>query len=237
MYDILLFDLDGTLTNSKEGITKSAQFALKHFGIYEEDLDKLTCFIGPPLTDQFEAYCGVSREKALEITAKFRERYNTVGLWENELFPGIADMLDALKKAGKRLAVATSKPEETAVRILDKFQVLDFFETVSGSEMDMGRTTKSEVIEEALIRMGCRRKEGKMPDSGSVQGGLSRKLWDTEHILMIGDRKHDVEGAAMFHMDCAGVKFGFAEEGELEQAGAIFVADTVEDLKERLLRL
>lgn len=139
MYDILLFDLDGTLTNSKEGITKSAQFALKHFGIYEEDLDRLTCFIGPPLTDQFEVYCGISREKALEITAKFRERYNTVGLRENELFPGIADMLDALKKAGKRLAVATSKPEETAVRILDKFRVLDFFETVSGSEMDMGR--------------------------------------------------------------------------------------------------
>lgn len=237
MYDILLFDLDGTLTNSREGITKSAQYALKHFGIYEEDLDKLTCFIGPPLTDQFEAYCSVSREKALEMTAKFRERYTTVGLWENELFPGIPDMLDALKEAGKRLAVATSKPEEIAVRILEKFQILDFFETVSGSEMDMGRTTKSEVIEEALIRMGCGRKKEKKPDAGSAIVEQCQGLWNTERILMIGDRKHDIEGAAVFQMDCAGVKFGFAEAGELEQAGAVFVAETVEDLKERLLKL
>ncbi len=234
MYDILLFDLDGTLTNSKEGITKSVQYALKHFGIYEEDLNKLTCFIGPPLTAQFEAYCGVSREKALEITEKFRERYNTVGLWENELFPGIADMLKELKRAGKRLAVATSKPEETAIRILEKFQVLEYFETVSGSEMDKGRTTKSEVIEEALIRLGCIR--AKKPDSGS--GSVKyHERWNTERILMIGDRMHDVEGAAVFQMDCAGVGFGFAEEGELERAGAIFVADTVEELKEKLLKL
>lgn len=237
MYDILLFDLDGTLTNSKEGITKSVQYALKHFGFPEEDLDKLTCFIGPPLTDQFEAYCGVSREKALEITAKFRERYNTIGLWENELFPGIADMLAVLKKAGKRLAVATSKPEDTAKRILGKFQVLEYFETVSGSEMDKGRTTKSEVIEEALIRMGCSRKDGKRPDGLEPAEKFPPEFWDTERILMIGDRKHDVEGAAAFHMDCAGVGFGFAEEGELEQAGAVFVADTVEELKERLLEL
>lgn len=237
MYDILLFDLDGTLTNSKEGITKSAQYALSHFGYDEEDLDKLTCFIGPPLTDQFEAYCGVSREKALAITEKFRERYNTIGLWENELFPGIAEMLAALKKAGKRLAVATSKPEVTAKRILEKFQVLEYFETVSGSEMDQGRTTKSEVIEEALIRMHCARKEENAEDSGNELERRPLGVWETEHILMIGDRKHDVEGAAMFHMDCAGVGFGFAEEGELERAGAIFVADTVEELKEKLLDL
>lgn len=237
MYDILLFDLDGTLTNSKEGITKSVQYALGHFGFFEEDLDKLTCFIGPPLTAQFEVYCGVSREKALEITEKFRERYNTIGLWENELFPGIAEMLEVLKKAGKRLAVATSKPEETAIRILDKFQVLEYFETVSGSEMDRGRTTKSEVIEEALIRLGCIRKDVKSPDGLEAPGEFSPGLQDTRRILMIGDRKHDVEGAAVFHMDCAGVKFGFAEEGELERAGAVFVADTVEELRKRLLEL
>ena len=231
MYDIYLFDLDGTLTNSKEGITKSAQYALKHFGIYEEDLEKLTCFIGPPLTDQFEVYCGFSKEKALEITAKFRERYNTIGLWENELFPGIADMLAELKAAGKRLAVATCKPEVTARRILDKFQVLDYFETVSGSDMEQDRTTKSQVIEEALIRLGCTRRKTQGSDSAET----ARELWETERILMVGDRKHDIEGAAFFHMDCAGVKFGFAEEGELEQAGAVFIVDTVEELKEKLL--
>ena len=171
------------------------------------------------------------------MTAKFRERYTTVGLWENELFPGIPDMLTALKKAGKRMAVATSKPEEIAVRILEKFQILDFFETVSGSEMDMGRTTKSEVIEEALIRLGCCRKKEQETDAGSAISEWNQRQWNTERILMIGDRRHDVEGAAVFQMDCAGVKFGFAEEGELEQTGAVFVAETVEELKERLLKL
>ena len=231
MYDIFLFDLDGTLTNSKEGITKSVQYALKHFGIYEEDLEKLTCFIGPPLTDQFEAYCGFSREKALEITAKFRERYNTIGLWENELFPGIADMLAALKAAGKRLAVATCKPEVIAKWSLDKFQVLDYFETVSGSDMELNRTTKSQVIEEALIRLGCTQRKNRGLDPVET----AQELWETDRILMVGDRKHDVEGAAVFHMDCVGVKFGFAEEGELEHAGAVFIIDTVEELKEKLL--
>lgn len=233
MYDILLFDLDGTLTNSKEGITKSVQYALKHYGIYEEDLEKLTCFIGPPLTDQFQVYCGFSREKALEVREKFRERYDTIGLWENELFPGTADMLKALKNAGKRLAVATSKPETTAKRILDRFQVLEYFETVSGSDMEQGRSTKSQVIEEALIRMGC----GWKGSQETTTAEEPQRIWKTDNILMIGDRKHDVKGAAVFHIDCAGVKFGFAEEGELEQAGAIFVAETVEELKNKLLEL
>lgn len=231
MYDIFLFDLDGTLTNSKKGITKSVQYALKHFGIYEEDLEKLTCFIGPPLVDEFEEYCGFSREKALEITDKFRERYDTVGLWENELYPGIADMLAALREAGKRLAVATCKPEVTARRILEKFQVLDYFETVSGSDIEQNRTTKSQVIEEALIRLGCTRRKEQNPDLAEPSGGG----WETDRILMIGDRKHDAEGAAVFQMDCAGVRFGFAREGELERAGTVFIADTVEELKERLL--
>jgi phosphoglycolate phosphatase len=229
MYDILLFDLDGTLTNSKEGITKCVQYALKHYGWPEEDPEKLTCFIGPPLTDQFQEYCGVSRQKALEITKKFRERYNTVGLWENALYPGIPEMLAALKEKGKRLAVATSKPEVTAKRILERFQVIEYFETVAGSDPETDRSTKSQVIEEALLRLGCRKKV--------LPTGECTEEWDTEHILMVGDRKHDVEGAAAFHMDCAGVLFGFAEEGELEQAGALFVADTVETLKNRLLQL
>lgn len=218
MYDILLFDLDGTLTDSKEGITKSVQYALEHFGIIENDLEKLTCFIGPPLVSQFEAYCGFSREQALEITAKFRERYNKIGLWENALFPGIAEMLATLKNAGKRLLVATSKPETIAIQILEKFGVLDYFETVSGSDYAVGRETKSQVIEEALKRIG-------------------RSKEEVSDVLMIGDRKHDVEGAAEFRMDCVGVKFGFAKEGELEEAGAIAVVDTVEELTEKLLVL
>ncbi len=233
MYDILLFDLDGTLTDSKEGITKSVQYALRHYGIYEEDLEKLTCFIGPPLEEEFQEYCGFSMEKALEVREKFRERYDTVGLWENRLFPGIPDMLNAVRDAGKRLAVATSKPETTAKRILDKFQILDFFETVSGSDMEQRRTTKSQVIAEALCRMGCKREKSRKTDGKEEQA----ELWRTDNILMIGDRKHDVEGAAAFHMDCAGVGFGFADEGELEQAGAVFVVKTVEELKNRLLAL
>ncbi len=218
MYRILLFDLDGTLTNPKEGITKSAQYALDYYGIHVEDLDKLTCFIGPPLQESFQEFYGFSKEKAWEATLKFRERYGTVGLWENEIFPGMAGMLKKLKEAGKRLAVATSKPEPLAEKILDKFQISEYFEVVSGSELEGGRITKSEVIEEALRRLG-------------------RKPDDCRDILMVGDRKHDVEGAAVFGMDCMGVSFGFAEEGELEEAGAIDTADTVEELTEKLLRL
>lgn len=248
MYDILLFDLDGTLTNSKEGITKSVQFALKHYGIYVDDLEQLTCFIGPPLVDEFQEYCGFSREKALEVREKFRERYDTIGLWENELYPGTTDMLEALKNAGKRLAVATSKPETTAKRILEKFGVLDYFETVSGSDMEQGRSTKSQVIEEALIRMNCEQEEvpeaemeAKAETEAEVEIGTEvktgQKRWKTNNILMIGDRKHDVEGAAAFHMDCVGVKYGFAPEGELEQAGALFVVESAEELKNKLLIL
>ncbi len=218
MYQILLFDLDGTLTNPKEGITKSAQYALDYYGIHVEDLDKLTCFIGPPLQESFQEFYGFSKEKAWEATLKFRERYGTVGLWENEIFPGMAGMLKRLKEAGKRLAVATSKPEPLAEKILDKFQILEYFEVVSGGELEGGRITKSEVIAEALRRLG-------------------RKPEDCRDILMVGDRKHDVEGAAVFGMDCLGVSFGFAEEGELEAAGAIDTADTVEELTEKLLRL
>ncbi len=218
MYQILLFDLDGTLTNPKEGITKSAQYALDYYGIHVGDLDKLTCFIGPPLQESFQEFYGFSKEKAWEATLKFRERYGTVGLWENEIFPGMAGMLKRLKEAGKRLAVATSKPEPLAEKILDKFQILEYFEVVSGSELEGGRITKSEVIGEALRRLG-------------------RKPDDCRDILMVGDRKHDVEGAAVFGMDCLGVSFGFAEEGELEAAGAIDTADTVEELTEKLLHL
>lgn len=218
MYQILLFDLDGTLTNPKEGITKSARYALDFYGIHVEDLDKLTCFIGPPLQESFQEFYGFSKEKAWEATLKFRERYGTVGLWENEIFPGIADMLKRLKEAGKRLAVATSKPEILAEKVLDRFQILEYFEVVAGSELEGNRITKSEVIEEALRRLG-------------------RRPEDCRDILMVGDRKHDVEGATAFGMDCLGVSFGFAEEGELEAAGAIDTADTVEELEEKLLKL
>lgn len=216
MYKYILFDLDGTLTNPKEGITKSVRYALKHYGIDEPDLDNLVKFIGPPLQDSFQEYYGFSPETAMEAVFKMRERYRTKGKFENEIFEGIPGLLKALKEQGKILAVATSKPERFAVEILEHFRILEYFDVVAGANMDGSRTRKCEVIEEALSRLNINKEE--YPE-----------------VLMIGDRLHDVEGAAYFGIDCGGVYYGFAEPGELENAGAVFTVNTVEELQNKLL--
>lgn len=216
MYQYMLFDLDGTLTNPKEGITKSVQYSLKHFGIEEENLDNLVCFIGPPLLDSFNEYYGFSLEKSAEAVIKMRERYMTVGKFENEIFEGIPELLRDLKEKGKILAVSTSKPTKTSLEILEHFDILKYFDVVVGANLDGTRTRKWEVIDETL-------KQLKIEPS------------DYGKVLMVGDRKHDVEGAAKFGIDCGGVYYGFAPEGELEEAGAVFVVDTVEELRDKLL--
>lgn len=212
MYQYILFDLDGTLTNPKEGITRSVQYALKHYGIEEENLDNLVCFIGPPLQDSFQNYYGFSPEKSMEAVEKMRERYRTVGLYENEIFPGIESLLRELKEQGKVLAVSTSKPTEFSLKILERFRILQYFDVVVGSNLDGTRTNKWEVIEETLKQ-------------------LDIKPEKYQKVLMIGDRKHDVEGAKRFAIDCGGVYYGFAPEGELEEAGALFTVKTVEELR------
>ncbi len=216
MYQYLLFDLDGTLTDPKEGITKSVQHALRHFGIEVEDPDTLTPYIGPPLIPSFMEFHGLSREQAEEALMVYRERFSTVGLFENEVLEGVPEMLRSLKEKRRFVAVASSKPEEYVRRILDHFDLLQFFDEVVEASMDEKRSAKKDIIEEALLRMG--------------------KASGDKSILMIGDRKHDVEGARLCNLDSLGVYTGFAPEGELEEAGATYVFHTIGEMAAFLLQ-
>lgn len=217
MKKILLFDLDGTLTDPKEGITKCVQYALKHFGI-EEELSNLLCFIGPPLIDSFMQFYGFDEEKAKLAVDKYRERFRDIGIFENGVYDGIIDLLEACKEWGYSIGLATSKPEEFAIRILDKYMLSEYFDEVTGSTMNGSINTKTAVIKEAFRRMNI---------SDEIKA----------EVIMIGDREHDIIGAKNCGIDSIGVKFGYAEDGELEAAGADYIAETVEQLKDLLERL
>lgn len=210
-YKYLLFDLDGTLTDPKEGITKCVQYALNACGIDEPNADKLLRFIGPPLKDAFKEYYSMNDEDISYAIEKYRERFSTIGIFENSVYEGIHKMLDNLSKIEATLAVATSKPTEFAERILERYSLKQYFKVVVGSELDGTRSAKADVISEVFSR-------------------LSISENDKIHALMIGDRKHDIIGAKACGIKSVGVQFGYAEENELQSAGADFIVDTVSDL-------
>ena len=212
MKDILLFDLDGTLTEPKEGITKCVQYALAHFGIEVRDLNELMCFIGPPLIESFQMFYGFDKAKAEEATVKYRERYKDIGIFENGIYDGVIDLLKACKLAGKKLCLATSKPEVFAVRILEKYGMAEYFDEAVGSTLDGKINAKDQVINEAFRRLGIdEEKKAK--------------------VIMIGDRKHDILGAKKCGIESRGVRFGYAEAGELEEAGADYIVETMDELQ------
>ncbi len=216
MFRYVLFDLDGTLTDPKIGITSSVQYALKYYGIMEENLNNLTPFIGPPLKDSFMEFYGFSDEKAKEAIEKYRERFSTIGLYENEIYPGVVKMLQKLKKAGVRLAVASSKPTIFVEKILKYFKIDSYFDVVVGSELDGRRTDKEEVIIEALKNLG-------VTESNKAE------------CAMVGDRKFDIIGAKKRQVFSVGVAYGYAKEGELEKENPDYIATDVEDLTRFLL--
>lgn len=209
MFDYILFDLDGTLTDPKEGITKCVAYALSYFGI-EEDPNKLIEFIGPPLAESFEKYYGFSNEDAKRAVEIYRERFNPIGKFENRVLDGVVNMLETLKAQGKILAVASSKPEVFVKQILDKFELSKYFTAVVGSELDGTRVDKAEVIKEAFLRLKLTEEQKK-------------------NTIMVGDRLHDVIGAEKNGIKCVGVEFGYAKENELIDAGANYICDTVEE--------
>ena len=220
MFQYCLFDLDGTLTDPKEGITRSVQHALKYFGIEEPDLDRLEPFIGPPLKDSFMEFYGLSEEQALKAVEVYRERFAPVGVLENEMIPGTGQMLAHAREKGIHLAVASSKPLVFVRQILRHFQIEEYFEVVVGSELDGTRGSKEEVVEEALRQLGI----------------LEMDPADKKSLCaMIGDRKFDIQGAIAHGLTGIGVSFGYAGEGELSVAGADMVADTMEQLERILL--
>ncbi len=224
MYHYILFDLDGTLTDPKLGITGCVQYALRKLGREVPDADALEPFIGPPLMDSFREFCGLDEETGAKAVAYYRERYAVDGLFENEAYPGIVQMLARLQAAGCHLAVASSKPEVFVKRILERFEMLPYFEVVVGSELDGSRVQKEEVVEEALRRL--------LGEDGLMRAA-SGQITDA---VMVGDRKFDVQGAKQFGLACIGVTYGYAAAGELEEAGADEIVESVEELGEILLK-
>lgn len=208
-YKYALFDLDGTLTDPGEGITRSVQYALAKFGIIVEDRTQLFCFIGPPLHESFEVYYGFSRPDAMKAVDCYREYYGVKGIFENLVYDGIAQTLSALQAAGVKICLATSKPEGYAKQILEHFDLMGYFTAVAGSNMDGTRTKKAEVVERALSLLGDP---------------------DVSECVMIGDREHDVLGGAAHGLDTVGVLFGYGNREELERAGATYIAATPADI-------
>ena len=205
----ILFDLDGTLIDSSEGITKSTQYALAHYGIIENDLSKFYKFIGPPLVASFKKYYDFPEEQAVEAVAVYRERYNKIGLFECSLYPGVRECIEKLKAQGYLIGMASSKPEVSCRRILEHFGILELFDDVVGATFDGRIDTKEEVLNEVMRRWSDVPKD---------------------EMCLIGDTMFDVEGANQVGIRTVAVTFGFGNVQEMVEAGAVAVCDDMEML-------
>lgn len=212
-YSYLLFDLDGTLTDPAEGIFNSIIYSLKRFGIDKPEEEVLRKFIGPPLSASFSEYFGFSDEKSDEAIKYYREYFSVKGKFENKPYPGVDEFLSEMKKRGKPLIVATSKPEPFAKDILEHFNLSQYFDCIVGCDLNDNKSTKGKVISEALRR-------------GNVTGKAK--------AVMIGDREHDVIGAMENGLPTIGVLYGYGSREELLEAGAIATAGDFGELKEIL---
>lgn len=209
----LLFDLDGTLTESGPGIMNSARYALSQYGINDVPDSTLRKFIGPPLMESFQKMFGFSEEKAREAMKKYREYFAEKGLFENSVYPGIRETLTDLKSQGKHLYVATSKPEIYTNRILEKFDLMHFFEFAGGADVEETRSEKAKIIDYVIqsANLSTQKSEGK--------------------ILMIGDRLHDIIGAHKNGIPCCAVLWGYGDREEFAENKADFVIEKPEELK------
>lgn len=215
-YKILLFDLDGTITDSEEGILNCVRYGLTSCGFPIPDYDTLKAFIGPPLVVSYQELCGLSYEDTEAAIFKYRERYSEKGIFENRVYEGMTKLLFDLKNDGYRLALATSKPEMFARRILSHFGISEAFDAVAGSSINREDETKADMIRLAMERLGLKEN-------------------DRSGVLMIGDRKHDILGAKECGVDILGVKYGYAPEGELLEYGADIIVESVEEVRKVLL--
>lgn len=209
MYKYILFDLDGTLTDSSLGITNSVMYALKKFGIEENDRTALFKFIGPPLQDSFTRFYEFSAEDSDKAANYFREYYGPNGLFENEVYEGIIEVLSQLKAKGFVPILATSKLEKFAIEILKHFELYQYFHFVSGATADGSRLAKGDVIKHAL----------KCCD-----------ITDLSQVVMVGDREHDMVGAREAGVDSIGVLYGYGDYKELERFGATYIVEKPEDI-------
>lgn len=210
MYKNILFDLDGTITDSKEGIINAFEYALKNFNIEVTNRDDLEPFIGPPLAETFIKHYKFTEEQAEEAIAKYREFYKETGVFQCKLYPRIKELIKDLKKSGKRVLLATSKPEVFAKQILEMNGIKDDFYFISGATLDNTRNAKEKVIKYAI---------------DNIEGV---KL---EECIMVGDRKYDIEGAKINNIKSIGVTYGFGTQEELENYGADYIAQNAEEIK------
>lgn len=206
MKKTILFDLDGTLTDSGEGIINCATLALRHFGLPIPAYEDMRTFVGPPLRDSFIRF-GVPADQADEAIRVYRSRYIPTGMFENTPYPGIRELLEALRAEGYTLYVATSKPEEMSVTILEKFDLAKYFHRICGASIDSSRSTKDAVIAYLLESSGAK-----------------------EDMVMVGDTKYDILGAKAHGIPAIGVGWGYGKVEEMEEAGAVGIAETMDEL-------
>ncbi|MCM1055443.1 MAG: HAD-IA family hydrolase [Bacteroides sp.] len=211
MYDYILFDLDGTVTDPFEGITKCVVYALDSLGVKIADPKELCCFIGPPLFQQFKTFCGFDDAQAAEAVRKYRERYESIGWRECKLNEGVAELLARLKETGKKTALATSKPEKFAKLILEYFDIARYFDFIGGAELDInGRNGKKEIIEYVLSALG---------------------VTDRSRAVIVGDTLYDAEGAKAAGISCIGVLCGYGTREELREHGADPIFNNMKNIK------
>lgn len=210
----LLFDFDGTVFDTVEGITKSIQYALRKHG-RDAEIEELRCFAGPPLVDKFMEVYEVSKEEAEQLVTDFRERYVPIGVYESSPFPGIRELLEAVRAAGKKTAIATSKPQALAELLLQRAGLRDLFDVVVGSGGGVNNDAKWQIVTQAMELCGSK----------------------PEDCVLVGDTKYDVEGAKKCGIPCIGVRWGYAAEGELEAAGTAAIVETPGEVLGRMQHL
>lgn len=213
-WDYLFFDLDGTLTDPAEGICGCIRYALEKDGRSVGPLESYFPWIGPPLEYSFREFAGAGEEDTPRLVSYYRERFSTVGLFENKVYPGIAEMLAAFKEAGIHMSIATGKPTIFTERILEHFDLRQYFDCVFGITLGVTPETKAEVIAKGMEQMGAD---------------------DLSRCVMIGDRKHDVIGAKARNIECIGVLYGYGGREELETAGADHIVESVDALQKLVL--
>ena len=212
-YKYIIFDLDGTLSDSKEGITKCVQYALGKMGIIEDNLEDLEHFVGPPMVEQYMKAYGMSKDDAFKALDFYRERYTPIGIYETKSYPGIKEILDACKSKDFKIGMATSKPEGMAEEVAKYLEIYDYFDYICGAQLYGSRQSKADVL---------------------------KRLFDIsdfvkEESVLIGDTKFDMEGAKLFGIDSIGVNWGMGTEQEMLEHGASKVFDSYEDLIDYLV--
>lgn len=213
-YDIIAFDLDGTLTNPERGLVASFVYALGKMGVDYGEKAELKRFIGPPIYEEWQRCFGFTLEESTKALLIFREYYSVYGWWDNEIYPGVKEMLEKLKCAGKKIILATSKPEVFAKKILELFNISKYFDFIGGAATDKTRDKKSEVLEYSLQSIGAK---------------------DLSQAILVGDRIYDAEGAKICGIDSLGVLYGHGSEEEVRSGGFTLVANTVEEIVDILI--